>query len=239
MGVSDDLSHGVLRDLMPGRPIRFYPAMLSSEADALAWARAGAPEGAVVAAGYQISPRGRAGTMWEMDPSSSVLFSLILRPPWKPEHEGRLYTVAACALADVASDESTVQWPDEVFVDDRRAGAVGTQVGLDEDGITWAVVNVLLEDRPAPHGDVVARTVEAIDRRYRSSLDDLLDDYTARCRTLGARVRARLIPLGPAGPEIAGTAVAVLGDGALSIETEKGNRVAVRPQNLGVLERTH
>ncbi|HWH34036.1 MAG TPA: hypothetical protein VNT56_01805 [Acidimicrobiales bacterium] len=59
MGV-DDLSAGVLAAALPDRPLRSYPAPLSTEADALAWARAGAPVGAVVVADYQAAPRGRS-----------------------------------------------------------------------------------------------------------------------------------------------------------------------------------
>ena len=62
MGLDDDLAADALAADLPGRPLRSYPALLSTEADALAWARAGGPGGAVVVAGYQASPRGRAGS---------------------------------------------------------------------------------------------------------------------------------------------------------------------------------
>ena len=61
MALGDDLSAEALAAVLPGRPIRAYPALLSTEADALAWARAGAPSGALVAAAYQAAPRCRAG----------------------------------------------------------------------------------------------------------------------------------------------------------------------------------
>ncbi len=41
--------------------------------------------------------------------------------------------------------------------------------------------------------------------------------------------------MGPGGPEINGEAVDVLADGSLVVLTARGNRVAVPPQNLGVL----
>jgi BirA family biotin operon repressor/biotin-[acetyl-CoA-carboxylase] ligase len=66
VGLDDDLAADVLAADLPGRPLRSYPALLSTEADALAWARAGAPDGAVVVAGYQASPRGRAGLPWQV-----------------------------------------------------------------------------------------------------------------------------------------------------------------------------
>ncbi|MDQ4130536.1 MAG: hypothetical protein M3133_06040, partial [Actinomycetota bacterium] len=77
---------------MPGRPVRTYPAILSTSADAFAWARAGAPEGALVVADYQAAPRGRAGLPWEVRPGEGLGFSLVLRPELPPEREGWLYT---------------------------------------------------------------------------------------------------------------------------------------------------
>ncbi|MDQ3430792.1 MAG: hypothetical protein M3467_00935, partial [Actinomycetota bacterium] len=54
--------------------------------------------------------------------------------------------------------------------------------------------------------------------------------------TLGRAHTARLIPMGPGGPEVTGEAVDVLADGALVLLTARGNRVAVPPHNLGMLE---
>jgi len=45
-----------------------------------------------------------------------------------------------------------------------------------------------------------------------------------------------MIPMGPGGPEIIGEAVDVLADGSLVVLTARGSRVAVPPQNLGLLE---
>ena len=41
----DDLAAETLAAALPGRPLRSYPALLSTHADALAWARAGGPAG--------------------------------------------------------------------------------------------------------------------------------------------------------------------------------------------------
>ena len=62
--------------------------MLSTESEAAAWARAGAPEGAFVVAGYQASPRGRAGISWQVDHHHDLAFSLILRPQLPALREG-------------------------------------------------------------------------------------------------------------------------------------------------------
>jgi len=216
------------------RPLRFYPALLSTEADALAWARAGGRHGSVVAAGYQASPRGRAGLEWDV--GDGLAFSLVLRPrPRIPApREGWLYTVAVSGLADALGEEAAIEWPDEVRLAGARAGAVGVYAELDPLGVDWAVVNVLVVgERDASRA---ARIVEAIEARLAAPKASVLADYLRRCTTIGRGVVARLIPLGPGGPEARGTAVTTSVDGSLVLETEAGRRLAVPPQNLGVLE---
>lgn len=235
-GLDEDLTVEALAVDMPGRPVRSYPALLSTEADALAWARSGAPDGAVVTAGYQASPRGRAGLPWEVRQGSGLAFSLVLRPELGAEREGWVYTVATSGLADALGEGVTIAWPDEVRRGGTRAGAVGAWVELGAEGVQWAVVNVLVPGVAPPRGATLARVVAAIEGCLRAPAEMVLADYRARCETLGRPVRARLIPLGPSGPQVEGRAVDALADGALVIETARGARVAVRPQNLGLLD---
>jgi BirA family biotin operon repressor/biotin-[acetyl-CoA-carboxylase] ligase len=236
VALAADLSAAELARALPDRPVRTYPALLSTEADALAWARSGARSGAVVVADYQASPRGRAGWPWTVEPGRDLAFSLVLRPHLPPDREGWLYTVAASALADVVGGSAAIDWPDEVQADGRSAAAVGVVTEMAADGLAWAVVNVLVRDSRPPRAQALAATVSAIEERARQAPDDVLADYLRRCATIGRSVRAKLVPMGPAGVVVAGRAADVVDDGALVVETGNGRRVAVRPQSLGVLE---
>lgn len=229
MELSGDLAAERLEEVLPGRAVRSYPALLSTEADAQAWARAGAPSGAVVAAGYQASPRGRAGLEWHPEPGRSLAFSLVLRPELPAEREGWLYAVAVSALADACG--GSIEWPDAV----PGAGAVGVHAELGPAGVAWAVVSVLVEAAPPPRGPLLARVVEAVEARLAQPTTPLLADYLRRCATIGRDVEARLVPMGPGGVVVGGVARTVLTDGALVLEQEDGRRIAVRPQALGVL----
>lgn len=234
------LSADALRAVLPQRPVRFYPAALSTEADALAWARTAAPEGAVVVAEYQASPRGRSGRPWQVHPDEDLGFSLVLRPRLPVDREGWLYTVAVSGLADVVDAGATIGWPDEVVTPGGTVtGAVGVHVELGAHATDWAVVTVHAAQAGPERLPLLARIVEAIERRNTSDPDAVLADYRPRCATLGRRVRARLVPLRPGGPEVVGTAVDALPDGALVIETDGGRRVAVPPRSLGLLEASH
>lgn len=237
MGLADDLVAERLVEQMPDRQIRSYPAVLSTEAVALGWAREGAPHGAVVVAGYQASPRGRAGLPWDLPEGTGVGFSIVLRPELPAAREGWVYAAAVCGLADVAGEDAEISWPDQVYCGGVRTGAMGTWVELGPEGIAWAVVNVLLPDITAPRAPAIARAVAAIEVRMDAPAADVLADYRPRCATVGRRVRARLIPMGPAGPRVEGIAADVILDGSLSIKSDKtARRVAVQPQNLGILD---
>ena len=236
MELPGDLTEAAVTEALPDRPVRAYPAVLSTHADALAWARAGAPEGALVVAEYQASPRGRGGLEWTAPQERSISFSLVLRPRLPLPREGWLYVVAGCGVADVVGGDAAIVWPDEVRRAGRRAGAIAVQTEVGPVVTAWSIVSVLVEDASPPRAAMLARVVGAIESRYRSTSVPVLADYLRRCETIGRRVRARLIPLGPAGPAVVGKAVNVLTDGALVVERDDGARVAVRPQNLALLE---
>lgn len=233
--MTEDLA-GEFGEALGDRPARAYPALVSTEADAVAWARAGGPEGAVVVADYQASARGRGGVVWEVRPGRTLAFSLLLRPELPVEREGWLYTVGTSGLADALEGDPEIAWPDEVHDGGTRVGAVGCQVELGPDATTWAVLNVYVPGAEPPRGPLLRRIVDAIEARYHEEPEGVLATYRPRCRVLGKSVRARLTPLGPNSPSIDGEAVDVLDDGALVIATERGSRVGVRPQHLGELE---
>jgi BirA family transcriptional regulator, biotin operon repressor / biotin---[acetyl-CoA-carboxylase] ligase len=235
-----DLAPARLAPLLPGRPLRSYPALLSTEADGQAWARAGAPPEAVVVADYQASPRGRAGVPWQVHPGRGLGLSLVLRPRLPPAREGWLYAVAALATAEVVGsgggDGATIEWPDEVRVGGSRAAAVAVSTDVGATCLTWAVVSVVVEGVEPPRGPVLARVVEAVEHRLAEDPTVVLAQHRARCTTLGRRVRAVLVATGPSTAPIEGVAVDVLADGALLVETGRGPRVAVLPHHLAVLE---
>ncbi|MDP9397432.1 MAG: hypothetical protein M3P96_06215 [Actinomycetota bacterium] len=237
--MSSDLDPLEVAAALGRRPVRTYPAMLSTEPDAMAWARSGAPAGALVVADYQASPRGRGGWPWQVQAGRGLGFSLVLRPDLPPEREGWLYVAVSLALGDVlAGEDARFDWPDAVT---SAAGTptlarLGVYVQLGPHRTDWAVATVLVEDASPPRAPLLARLVAAVEARLAEPADPVLAAYRPRCVTLGRDVRARLIPLGPGGPEVTGEAVDVLADGALVLLTRRGNRVAVPPLNLGLLE---
>ena len=234
MALTGDLLPEALAASMPDRPLRAYPALLSTDADACAWARAGAPAGAVVVADYQAAPRGRGGLPWTCRPARDLCFSLVLRPAISPDDEGWLFVAAALAALDVLGGDAVVHWPDRVERDGAHVADVAAHAGLGADGVAWAVVNVLVRDAAAPRGALLARLADAVERVQQPGADALAR-YSERCVTLGRRVVAHLIPTWPDGVRISGTATGINRDGALAVQAA-GRRVAVRPQHLARID---
>jgi BirA family biotin operon repressor/biotin-[acetyl-CoA-carboxylase] ligase len=236
--VSTDLDETVVTEALGPRPVRTYPALLSTEAEAMAWARAGATTGSVVTAGYQASPRGRAGLPWQVELGRGLGFSLVLRPGLTPEREGWPYVAVSLGISDaLGEDGERLQWPDQVrTVGGEPRAALGCSVQLAMAHVEWVVATVLVGHAAPPRAPLLAALADAVEARVAQSSEAVLVEYRSRCVTLGQRLLARMIPLGPAGPQVRGTAVDVLEDGALVLLTDRGHRVAVRPQNLGVLE---
>jgi BirA family biotin operon repressor/biotin-[acetyl-CoA-carboxylase] ligase len=233
-----DLEQALVAAALGSRPVQAYPALLSTEPVAMGWARQGAPSGAVVVADYQAAPRGRGGWPWTVQAGTGLGFTLLVRPDLVPEREGWPYVPCLLGLHDVlGGQDSWLVWPDTVCHDDGSVLArLGVYVELGPSRIEWATVTVLVEDAAPPRAPLLARLVEAIERRVEQPVEQVLRDYLARCATLGRQQWARLIPLGPGGPSVTGEAVDVLPDGSLVLLTARGNRVAVPPQNLGLLE---
>lgn len=235
-----DLTRAELERLMPGRPLRTYPAILSTEADALAWARQGAADGSLVVAGYQAAPRGRAGLSFadDFDSGHGLGCTFVLRPDLENEREGWLYAVGVLALADAVGDEPgrTIEWPDRVVEGERTIGAVGVQTEPGAKTLRWAVVTLLVPGSEPPRAPLLARLADGIDRWSAASVEEVRQAFHDRCGTFGRHVRARLLPLGPAAPTFEGTAVDLAPDGGLVIETADERRVVVQAQTLGFLE---
>src|SRR3954449_7504897 len=100
--------------------VRWVPETGSTNADALALARDGAPEGLVVVADHQTAGRGRLDRRWEAPPGSSLLVSVLLHAPAQsgPQEAHRAVTAAAVALAravrTVAGVDAGMKWPNDV-----------------------------------------------------------------------------------------------------------------------------
>lgn len=113
---------GRARSTLAGGPgarfadVRWEAETGSTNADALALARHGEPEGIVLVADHQTAGRGRAGRSWTAPPGASLLASILLRPP-APVVELTTMAVAvsaAAAISRLAGFAPRLKWPNDL-----------------------------------------------------------------------------------------------------------------------------
>lgn len=103
----------------PSFDVRWVAETGSTNTDAMALARDGAPEGVVVVADHQTAGRGRLGRTWEAPPGASLLVSVLLRPPAAvlDAVTPAAGVAMAEAVAEVAGVDARIKWPNDLVVD--------------------------------------------------------------------------------------------------------------------------
>ena len=98
--------------------VRWVASTGSTNSDAMALARDGAPEGIVLLAESQTAGRGRLGRTWQAPPGSSLLLSVLLRPPAAVADAVTMVAGLAMAeaVAGVAGVQARLKWPNDLVV---------------------------------------------------------------------------------------------------------------------------
>ena len=99
-------------------PVGFVASTGSTNADLMAAARAGAPEGAVLVADHQTAGRGRRGRSWVAPPGTALLASVLLRPCWSGDALALLSPAVALAVRDACASAGAgvwLKWPNDVI----------------------------------------------------------------------------------------------------------------------------
>lgn len=160
----DSLSAAAIRNALStevlGRKLFYWPQVGSTNDEASRLAREGAPDGTLVISDFQESGRGRLGRRWIAEPATSLLFSLVFRPPLAPHQVQRLTMVCGLGVADAVESETDLRvglkWPNDIVVDGAKLGGLLTEIGLEGQRVDYAVVgiglNVNLDLNQLPEG---------------------------------------------------------------------------------------
>ncbi len=184
----------------------------STNADLVARARDGEPEGAALVASEQTAGRGRLDRQWASPPGASISMSVLLTPSPEFTQWGWLSILAgmavSAALIELAPEPSAVslKWPNDVLIGGRKVCGIlserverpdgaravvgmGINVGLTRDQLPVPnATSLALEGFPTDPEPLVAGVLRNFDRYYRSwSLrGSLRDEYQQRCASIGA-----------------------------------------------------
>jgi BirA family transcriptional regulator, biotin operon repressor / biotin---[acetyl-CoA-carboxylase] ligase len=129
-----------------GCRIHYYEQVGSTNLIAHELARGNAPEGTLVIAEEQTQGRGRNNRIWFSPKGKSLLFSIILRPDWEPNHAMRLTAIAAIAVAE-GIQKSTglpalIKWPNDIQVHGKKVAGILTELEVKKSKIRFAIVGI-------------------------------------------------------------------------------------------------
>jgi BirA family biotin operon repressor/biotin-[acetyl-CoA-carboxylase] ligase len=179
--------------------VRWVDETGSTNTDLLDLARAGAPEGVVLVADHQTGGRGRLGRTWQAPPGSSLLVSILLRPPLAID---RAFTAtmavgvsAASACLATTGWMPSLKWPNDLVAvrpdgSRRKLGGVLTETIVDGDRLEALVVGIGINvNWPDDLPDELREIATALNHEVGHDVDreDLL---VALLRELDAQVAA-------------------------------------------------
>lgn len=118
----------------------------STNTDALAAARQGAPHGSVFFTDEQTAGRGRGDHDWHSAAGQGLYVSVILRPSISAEHMPLIPLAAglagAQAIGMTAGLEVDLRWPNDLLIGDRKTGGILVESKTESGTLSFAVVGV-------------------------------------------------------------------------------------------------
>lgn len=129
-----------------GRSLRLYDTVGSTQDVLHAWAKEGAPEGALVIAERQTSGRGRLGRTWVSPAGKGVWMSLLLRPALPLALAPQLTLLAAVALARglqrVVDLPIGIKWPNDLLVHGKKVCGVLLESSAEDERLVHVAAGI-------------------------------------------------------------------------------------------------
>ncbi len=223
----------------------------STNAELVARAREGAPEGLVLVTEHQTAGRGRLDRVWVTPPRAALTFSVLLRPavadrwwPWLPLLTGVAVVEGVRAAGGPACG---LKWPNDVQVDGRKVAGllaervetptgpaavlgIGLNVSQEREELPVPTATSLaLEGAPVDRTRLLCAVLDALVGQVEAWVaaggdpsHQLAAAYAERCVTVGQQVRVHL----PSEELLEGRATGVDTGGSLLVEVD-GRTVAV------------
>ncbi|MBA3374663.1 MAG: biotin--[acetyl-CoA-carboxylase] ligase [Actinobacteria bacterium] len=236
--MTDTLAPEVVEPHLSGRFGKPYLYEAECESTQQLLLGSGLPEGAVAATDHQTDGRGRLGRTWEETAGSSVLASVMLHPPAERKAP-ELSLVAALAVAEAVEIAvvlaAQVKWPNDVMLNRRKVagilselsgGAVVVGIGINvnqtrdqlaldapTEPASLRTATGTTYDRAVLLGSLLVRLERMYEMWLEAGLDGIYGGLGARDFLRGRRITADGEPA---------TAVQILRDGRLEIETDAG-----------------
>ncbi len=193
-------------NMVVGKVVRPLERVSSTNDAAAAWLREtpAPPDGSLVWALEQSAGRGRRGNQWQADPGTNFTGSYLLYPTRLAVAEqfdlSRAVSLAAAdCVAELAGVPTTVKWPNDIFIANRKVGGILIETQLKGAFLASAIVGIGLNvnqlrfpeeivDRASSLALVSGHTYEL--ETVIATLSRCLDGWYLRLKTDPAGVRA-------------------------------------------------
>ena len=120
--------HTALAGTIFAGKLHFSPVTESTNTDAMAAARSGAPHGSVYFADEQLAGRGRGNHAWHSPAGEGLYVSILLRPQMPAERHALLPLAAGLAAADAIQAAAGIavdlRWPNDLLIGPRKTGGI-------------------------------------------------------------------------------------------------------------------
>lgn len=225
-----------------GHTVVLFESVGSTNSAASRMAEAGAREGTVVLAADQTAGRGRKGRGWYSSPDSSLVFSVILRPPQSGETLTALLALSVLESLDKVCEGAMIKWPNDIWIGGRKAAGIlaeskgesvvlgmGIDVNDDQGSFPGELAETAVSLRMAAgkrldRGELLAGLLRNLERNYeiweRDGFGPMSFEMERRMLWMGMPVTIE---------EGAGTVSGVISgitvEGYLRLETEEGEKV--------------
>ena len=232
-------------------PICHFETTVSTNDMAKTLGAQGAPEGTLVVAETQSAGRGRLGRSWHSPPGAGIYASLLLRPPLPPAELPQITLSAAVsvvrALTRSVGVTPGIKWPNDLILRGKKLGGILTEMETESDQIRYLVVGLGLninnpdfpkelsstatslfreEGRSFPRVPILKTWLEEMEAIYlrflARSFQEILEEWKQHSLTLGKYVAVR-----QGTQHLEGLALEVAADGALLLETARGEVIKV------------
>jgi BirA family biotin operon repressor/biotin-[acetyl-CoA-carboxylase] ligase len=126
--------------------LRYSAVTGSTNSDALAAARDGAPDGSVFLADEQTSGRGRGDHTWQSNAGQGIYVTVLLRPAIALQHLPLVPLAAGLAGAQAirtgAGLQVDLRWPNDLLIGERKAGGILVESKTEGGAVTFVAIGI-------------------------------------------------------------------------------------------------
>jgi BirA family transcriptional regulator, biotin operon repressor / biotin---[acetyl-CoA-carboxylase] ligase len=104
------------------------------------------PEFFAVRTAFQTAGKGQVGNSWEAQRGKNLLFSVLLFPHHIAIHEqfiiSQMVSVAIVRILKQYGIESSIKWPNDIYVDDKKLGGILIENSLRGSQIEYSIIGI-------------------------------------------------------------------------------------------------